>query len=222
MGDLLEQVQKKRQLVALAKTSKTHEIALSEIKNNSNRKVITLTERVNVAEELAESINRVTPDTALLHHGGINEKARSEVLEKFQNTEGCHWILVTTRPSLGVSVNLQCANVVIFNDLPWSPAGIQQAVGRVKRLNQSEEVKEYWMESSTDFDRNLLAKLQQKLHLIKQYAEGKNLPEGILKWMHKKVSIYEITGIEKPKLKNAKQKKKVKNDLQDNKLPVVA
>jgi SNF2 family DNA or RNA helicase len=96
--------------------------------------------------------------------------------------------------------------------MPWSPADINQAAGRVRRLDQKKPVSEYWMKSNTNFDEHLLSILEEKLKLIKQYAEGMNLRSDIVRWMNKSFSAYEIAGITRPLPKKKKKKKKKKEE----------
>jgi SNF2 family DNA or RNA helicase len=147
---------------------------MDTISNSPDSKAIIFTERRVVAEDIYTSLQKEDTNIALLHHGRFSDECRSKTLNQFK-TDDSRRILVSTRRALEVGVNLQCANVVIFNDMPWSPADINQAAGRVRRLDQKKPVSEYWMKSNTNFDERLLSILEEKLKLIKQYAEGMNL-----------------------------------------------
>ena len=163
------------------------------VEHSDGDKVIIFTERIICAELIFQNLSEQYPGTgALLHHGNIPIKEREITLEEFKDPGSGSQILVSTQPSLGIGLNLQCANRVIFNDLPWSPADLQQAAGRVKRLNQQKDVFEYWMIADTDFDGNLMEILKVKLNLIQHFSEGKNVSEEDQKWMTKPVSYKEI------------------------------
>lgn len=203
--DLSSQVQEKLLQVALEKTGKTSKWALDVLRKDQSGQVIVFTERKASAYQIFDSLDEAEPGAVLLHHGGMSDRDRGQVLSEFRSSESSSRVLVSTRQSLAVGVNLQCANTVIFNDMPWSPADIQQAVGRVRRLNQKKQVNEYWMKSNTLFDTSLMTILHQKIQLIIQYAEGKNLKEEQLQWMNERVSIYDIVGIKKPTKKSKKR-----------------
>lgn len=205
--DLLVQVQKKLIEIAMAKTDKTCKFALGELSETPDDKIIIFTERRKPLSEIYSILEKLQPGVALMHHGGMKDGDRLNVIEAFRQSgpESPFRILVSTRQSLAVGVNLQCANKVIFNDMAWSPADIRQASGRVRRLNQTKRVQEFWMEAEADFDRILMAKLRDKLTLIMQYAEGKNLTEEELAWMNKQVTIYDISGLTKPEPKSKKK-----------------
>eukprot|EP00977_Amphora_coffeiformis_P018705 scaffold6655_cov169-Amphora_coffeaeformis.AAC.22 len=177
-GDTLAQVQRKLRDAAIQEVENTCSWTRTRIGNDPESKVIIFTERKEVADMMFENIDAEDATVALFYTTG----------------------------SLAVGANLQCANIVVFNDMPCSPANIQQAGGRVKRLNQKKKVHEYWMKSNADFDKNLMDILKAKIVLIMQYAEGENLQPEQIKWMYKKVSVYDIAGMEKPKKTKGKKK----------------
>jgi transcription-repair coupling factor (superfamily II helicase) len=159
-----------------------------------NDKAIIMTERIACVEEIYVSLSEsIGEDMVVLHHGKMSEGMRKAALRSFSEMESdSPRVLVSTRPSIDVGINLQVANRVIFNDLPWTPADIAQAAARIKRLNQQKEVFEYWIVCDTPFDRNLQTNLKRKLALIKAYAEGKNISEAEQKWMNERVTFKDI------------------------------
>jgi len=199
--ELKEQFQVKRTQVALVKAPSSFELADSFVQTTQD-KIIIFTERKKVVSMILDLFNEKSPQVAMMHTGDLSDHERSETLDQFRDPESPCRVLISTRQSLSVGANLQCANRVIFNDMPYSPEDIRQAAGRVRRLNQKKEVFEYWMQSPTNFDKNLLDILQDKLSLIIQYADGKNISDKELKWMHKGVNVYEISGMPRPKKKS--------------------
>lgn len=172
----------------------TASLAQSLIEEFVDDKVIVMTERIECARTIFSSLRELGLVTdALLHHGKKSHEERASVLEAFWETgPDSPRILVSTRPSIGIGLNLQVANRVIFNDLAWTPADILQASARTKRLNQRKEVHEYWMLADTQFDQTLVQILRRKRHLIRLYGEGKNISDEDHKWMTKRVSYREI------------------------------
>lgn len=186
-------VREKLAATALFKAPTTATLCINLLHQFADDRIIVFTERVACANMLFRSLEKQGPDIgALLHHGRFSDSDRESVLEEFQDPTSNKRVLVSTRQSLAVGVNLQCANRVIFNDLPWTPADMLQAAARVKRLNQRKEVSEYWIVADTAFDENLLEILQQKRRLIQMYGEGKNVSEEDEKWMNERVSYLEI------------------------------
>ena len=203
-GDILTQFTQKILEAAQIKVPETCKFVMDTISNSPDSKAIIFTERRKIAEDIHASLQKEDPSIAALHHGGFSSENRIETLNQFEKDDSLR-ILVSTRQSLAVGVNLQYANIVIFNDMPWSPADIIQSAGRVRRLNQKKSVSEYWMKSNTNFDERLLSILETKLKLIKQYAEGINLQPDTVRWMNKRVGAYEIAGIARPLPKKKKK-----------------
>ena len=208
-GDILTQFTHKILEAAQIKVPETCKFVMDTISNSPDSKAIIFTERRKIAEDIHASLQKEDPSIAALHHGGFSSKDRIQTLNQFEKDDSLR-ILVSTRQSLAVGVNLQYANIVIFNDMPWSPADIIQSAGRVRRLNQKKSVSEYWMKSNSNFDERLLSILETKLKLIKQYAEGMNLQPDTVRWMNKGVDAYEIAGIARPLPKKKKKKEKLK------------
>jgi SNF2 family DNA or RNA helicase len=189
-----EMVRRSLMEVALFKAPKTATFANEIVDKFPGDKIIILTERIACAELMFSALSGMLAKGAVvLHHGRLSDAERKAAIDSFsESSDGGPQILVSTRPSVGVGINLQCANRVIFNDLPWTPADILQASARVKRLNQPKEVFEYWLLSDTVFDTNLMKILMKKLTLIRQYAEGQNISEEDQKWMHQRVTLEDI------------------------------
>jgi len=180
---------------ALFKAPSTADLCAEVLRKATDDKMVVFTERKACSKLLYDSIEQQAPDVgALLHNGNFSDSDRLSILEQFRDPNSGKRVLVTTRQSMAEGVNLQCANRVIFNDLPWTPADISQAAARTKRLNQTKEVSEYWIIADTEFDENLMSILQEKRRLVQVFMDGKNnkMSQEEQQWMHKTVSIREI------------------------------
>lgn len=205
--DLFVQISAKLLCAAYAKAPYAAGTALKKLEEDPDNKVIVFSERVAVARAIFEALEERKPGLALVHHGGMKDAERKDIVNQFRSSENDARILVSTRQSLAEGVNLQCANIVVFNDIPWTPADIRQAAGRVKRLNQTKAVEELWLTTDLAFDENLLKILKRKHRLFRTFKEGKNITAADELWMNRRVSLYEIAGIAKP----SKQQKASKN-----------
>jgi SWI/SNF-related matrix-associated actin-dependent regulator 1 of chromatin subfamily A len=76
-------------------------------------------------------------------------------------------ILIATIGSLSVGVNLTGCNRMIFNDLPWVPADIEQAEKRIHRIGQKSKCFYYYILASK-YDEYILRTLNKKRKLIEQ------------------------------------------------------
>lgn len=68
--------------------------------------------------------------------GTMKAEDREREKQAFINDPSCH-ILLGTIDALGVSHSLRMANDIIFYDLPWNPATMEQAEDRGNRLDSS-------------------------------------------------------------------------------------
>ncbi|KAF2281136.1 uncharacterized protein EI97DRAFT_497805 [Westerdykella ornata] len=72
--------------------------------------------------------------------GSMSQKARAAVLEEFRSSNKPYVLLLSLRAG-GVGLNLTCAQRVFMMDPWWSFAVEAQAIDRVHRMGQEEEVK---------------------------------------------------------------------------------
>ncbi|CAH0484480.1 unnamed protein product [Peronospora farinosa] len=72
-------------------------------------------------------------------NGGLNQEARERVLTKFAKDPHIE-VLVISLKAGGVGLNLTCASVVILLDPWWNPGVEEQAIDRVHRLGQTQDV----------------------------------------------------------------------------------
>lgn len=134
--------------------------------------MIVFSEYIDIVNKLHEKFR----DVSLIHTGELSQDMRERVKQRFQNGEAK--ILFATRPSLAVGANLTRANRVLFVDLPWTPADIEQAEDRAHRIGQTSRVcVDYLVASNSAFERELIAILSRKLKLSKALCEGRNLTD---------------------------------------------
>ncbi|ADL13061.1 DEAD/DEAH box helicase [Acetohalobium arabaticum] len=63
-------------------------------------------------------------------------------------------------------INLQFCNVIINYDLPWNPMKLEQRIGRVHRLGQTEEVKIYNLCTKGTIEEKIVNVLHDKINLF--------------------------------------------------------
>jgi SNF2 family DNA or RNA helicase len=99
--------------------------------------VVIFTDHVKSAEKIAEKLE-VMPI-----HGGVNATTREHIIGGFK--EGRAKYLVATYKTAGVGLTLVNANYMIFNDLPFIPADLEQAKGRIRRIGQEKTCFYYYL-----------------------------------------------------------------------------
>lgn len=78
------------------------------------------------------------PDAVAIY-GDVSAEDRATAQERFANDPDCR-MFIGQVDAAGLGLNLQAGNVIIFFDLPWSPAAFAQATDRCHRIGQEQAV----------------------------------------------------------------------------------
>ena len=161
---------------------------IKDILENSDDAILVFSEFVDICVE----IHRRFAKDSLYHDGQMSNGRREHVKELFQR-EGGPRIFVSTRPSLAVGATLTRASHVLFNDLPWTPADIDQAADRTHRLGQVKPVWVYWIiADNSAFDVRLIDLISQKYTIQKAVTEGKQVSKEELEFLSAPISFRQL------------------------------
>jgi superfamily II DNA or RNA helicase len=127
-------------------------------------KVVVFTEFTQTQDMLLDLLQN-TGIVAVGINGTLGVHERAAVQEEFR--AGPPRVLVSTDAG-GEGVNLQFAHVVVNYDLPWSPARIEQRIGRVDRIGQTHPVKAFNLTMEHSVDARVLEVLELKLSIIRR------------------------------------------------------
>jgi SNF2 family DNA or RNA helicase len=168
----IEQVERLRTLAASAEAANPdakaevlleylHRIQAEE--HNPDTKFLIFTEFIQTQLMLKEFLEARGFSVVVLN-GAMNMDERLEVQGAFANEVP---IMVSTDAG-GEGLNLQFCHIVINYDLPWNPMRIEQRIGRVDRIGQSNPVRafNFIFENSVEF--RVRRVLEQKLATILQ------------------------------------------------------
>ncbi len=108
---------------------------LQKEETNPNLKILVFTEFVPTQEMLHKFLNDRGFSVTFLN-GSLNMEERKRSQEAFATKAQ---ILISTEAG-GEGLNLQFSHVVINYDLPWNPMRLEQRIGRVDRIGQSQTV----------------------------------------------------------------------------------
>jgi SNF2 family DNA or RNA helicase len=111
---------------------------LEEILAN-REKVLIFSQYVETLACLETIITQELGESALLYHGGMPQKKRSAVIDRFQTDPASRILLVSLRAG-GLGLNLTAASRVIHYDLWYNPAVENQATDRAFRIGQTRNV----------------------------------------------------------------------------------
>ncbi|MEI5908099.1 SNF2-related protein [Bacillus spongiae] len=96
--------------------------------------------------------------------GGFKRGKKDWMRELFKNHAQ---VLIATEAG-GEGINLQFCSHMINFDLPWNPMRLEQRIGRVHRLGQTEDVKIYNFATKNTVEEHILKLLYEKIHLFER------------------------------------------------------
>jgi len=155
-GKIWELVEIIRGIKANTKAEKTLEL-IREIGD----KVIVFTEYRATQEYLLKYF-KDRNIMAVPYRGGMNRGKKDWMMDLFRNRAQ---VMVATEAG-GEGINLQFCHHIINFDLPWNPMRVEQRIGRVHRLGQTNDVKIYNLSTRNTIEEHILALLHEKINMF--------------------------------------------------------
>jgi superfamily II DNA or RNA helicase len=109
-------------------------------------------------------------------HGGMSSAERHAAVERFR--AGAR-VLVATDIG-GEGQNLQFCSTLVNFDLPWNPAQIEQRIGRLHRMGQTEAVRVFNLCAKGTVEDRVLDVLDRRLHLFELVVGEMDMVLGTL------------------------------------------
>jgi SNF2 family DNA or RNA helicase len=97
-----------------------------------------------------------------LYHGGLDRFHREVAVTAFRRD---HQVLLATEAG-AEGLNLQFASVLVNYDLPWNPMRLEQRIGRVHRIGQTQEVLVVNLTAGATVESHLLDLLEKKIRMF--------------------------------------------------------
>jgi SNF2 family DNA or RNA helicase len=120
--------------------------------------------------------------TAVSYRGGMNRGKKDWMMDLFRNRAQ---VMVATEAG-GEGINLQfCHNIINF-DLPWNPMRVEQRIGRVHRLGQTENVRIFNLSTRGTIEEHIISLLHEKINMFELVIGGLDV---ILERFEKKTSL---------------------------------
>lgn len=135
--------------------------AVLDVVRASGEQVLVFTRFRRTAEHLSAVLRDAGVEAATFH-GGFDAEQKREALEAFRRGARC---LVSTDVG-GEGQNLQFCHVLVNYDLPWNPMAIEQRIGRLHRMGQTEPVRVLNLCARGTAEERLLGVLHDRLHLF--------------------------------------------------------
>ena len=120
-------------------------------------KVLVFTEAGDTLESLQVKL-RLEQVEALAYHGELPLAERDRQVARFRDPDGPK-VLLSTEVG-GEGRNFQFAHHLVNYDLPWSPATMEQRIGRLDRIGQSQSVEIHVFEAPGTFSADVLVVLR--------------------------------------------------------------
>ena len=132
-------------------------------------KVLVFTEARDTLESLVKKLRNEQVD-ALWYHGELELAERDRQVARFRDPEGPK-VLVSTEVG-GEGRNFQFAHHLVNYDLPWSPATMEQRIGRLDRIGQTHPVEIHVFDSPGTFSADILTVLRDAVGVFGETVGG--------------------------------------------------
>ncbi|GAB4283235.1 MAG: hypothetical protein Kow0029_29240 [Candidatus Rifleibacteriota bacterium] len=176
-----------QKLLTMAKNvgpSKKTQVLSEILKNIKDEKVIIFTQFRGTQDFLVNELKKEGYSVAVFN-GQLSQAEKDKCIEEFKNEKQ---ILVSTE-SGGEGRNLQFCKILINYDLPWNPMRIEQRIGRIHRLGQTEDVHIINLSAKDTIESYVLELLDKKINLFRLIIGEL---EMILGNMHSKRTLEQI------------------------------
>ena len=127
-------------------------------------KVLVFSQYVETLDCLNLMITSELGEAPVLYHGGMNQKTRAAVIERFQTDAAARVLLISLRAG-GLGLNLTAASRVIHYDLWYNPAVENQATDRAFRIGQKRNVFVHRFITKNSFEEKIDAMITSKKEL---------------------------------------------------------
>jgi superfamily II DNA or RNA helicase len=152
LGRLLE-------LARAASAGDTKTRVLARILGRAREPALVFTEYRDTLERLARELQSST--TLRVLHGGMDATARRDAVLAFTRGDVAT-LLATDAAAHGLNLQQRC-RLVIDVELPWTPACLEQRIGRVDRIGQRRVVHALHMVGRATCEERVLARLVQRV-----------------------------------------------------------
>lgn len=100
--------------------------------------------------------------SAVPYRGGMNRGKKDWMMDLFRRRAQ---VLVATEAG-GEGINLQFCHHIVNFDLPWNPMRVEQRIGRVHRLGQTEDVKIFNLCTVGTIEEHIVHLLHEKINMF--------------------------------------------------------
>ncbi len=144
-----------------AKGKAIEQLLLSQLGSNKREKLIVFTHFQATLDLLADLLRDMGIDF-VLYHGKLSQAQKDEAIHRFEQSAQ---VLLSTEAA-GEGRNLQFCRLMLNFDLPWNPQRIEQRVGRIHRVGQTQPVEIFNLSAKDTVEDYILGILDRKLNMF--------------------------------------------------------
>ena len=154
-----------------------HETALAKVQDvvhfaedalTSEAKLLIYAHHRDVVESIRRLLVKYNP---VVLTGETKQEDRSVIVDKFQTDESVR-VFIGSTTAAGVGITLTATSTVIFAELDWTPANLNQAEDRSHRIGQSNPVNVYHLLVDGSIDARMAQLVVQKQEVIDQAIDA--------------------------------------------------
>jgi SWI/SNF-related matrix-associated actin-dependent regulator of chromatin subfamily A-like protein 1 len=119
------------------------------------------------------------PDISVRVDGRVSQTERQSAVDRFQNDEKVK-LFIGNIEAAGVGITLTAASDVVFLELPWTPAKLEQAIDRLHRIGQKFSVTVYFLLANHTIEEKIAHLLDIKRKIVDGILDGKESDEDSL------------------------------------------
>ena len=103
-------------------------------------------------------------------HGAMNPGAKDRAIEEFKKNSGSQ-VLICTEAG-GEGRNLQFCHLLVNYDLPWNPMKVEQRIGRVDRIGQTQPISIFNLWVKDTIEERVLDILENRIRMFEETVGG--------------------------------------------------
>jgi SNF2 family DNA or RNA helicase len=144
-----------------AKGKAMEQLLISQLASDRREKLIVFTHFRATLELLADLMRGMDVDF-VVYHGQLSPAGKDEAIGRFEQSAQ---VLLSTEAA-GEGRNLQFCRLMLNFDLPWNPQRIEQRVGRIHRVGQTQPVEVFNFSAGGTVEDYILEILDRKLNMF--------------------------------------------------------
>jgi SNF2 family DNA or RNA helicase len=144
-----------------AKGKALEQLLISQLASGKREKLIVFTHFRATLELLADLMRGMDVDF-VVYHGQLSQAGKDEAIGRFEQSAQ---VLLSTEAA-GEGRNLQFCRMMLNFDLPWNPQRIEQRVGRIHRVGQTQPVEVFNFAAGGTVEDYILEILDRKLNMF--------------------------------------------------------